>query len=428
MMTAATQHSLKTTVTDPAAVPPGYKRSEIGTVPEDWEVRKLGDLGQSLIGLTYEPSNVKQSGLLVLRSSNIGGAGLRYDDNVFVDVEVPERLIVREHDLLICVRNGSRPLIGKCSLIDRRAEGMTFGAFMSVFRSPYNEYVLYCFQAAFIKRQIHDHLGATINQITNKSLNSFSIPFPPPSERQAIAEALSDVDGLLQTLDALIAKKQAIKRATMQQLLTGRTRLPGFSDRWETARLGDVATVRNTKVMPAGVDPDTPCVELEHIGQGDGRLYSQSTARDSTSLKYSFAIGDVLFGRLRPYLRKYWLADRRGICSTEIWPLMVDPGKVCGSFLHAVVQSDQFIEEASISYGTHMPRADWAVMRNFEIRLPALEEQTLIAAALSDMDAEIGALTRRREKASAIKQGMMQQLLTGRIRLAEPTSTMEATA
>jgi type I restriction enzyme S subunit len=409
------------TTHESGGVPPGYRRTDIGIIPIDWDTRSLGEIGQCLIGLTYDPSNVGSDGLLVLRASNIGDGGLQFGADVFVDMEVPERIIVRDGDLLICVRNGSRLLIGKCALIDDRAKGMTFGAFMSVLRSPHNRFVAYCFQSDLVKRQIHEHLGATINQITNRSLNSFRIPFPPPGERRAIAEALSDMDGLLEALESVIAKKRAIKQGAMQQLLTGKTRLPGFTGAWETRRLGDIASVRNQKVLPAQVDPDTPCVELEHIGQGDGRLLASSTARYSTSAKYRFVAGDVLFGRLRSYLRKFWHADRDGICTTEVWPLMVEAKQVASAFLHAIVQSDRFIEAASISYGTHMPRADWGVMRNLEVRLPHIDEQQGIATVLSDMDAEIAALERRRDKTRSIKQGMMQQLLTGRVRLIKPS-------
>ena len=98
---------------------------------------------------------------------------------------------------------------------------------------------------------------------------------------------------------------------------------------------------------------------------------------------------------------------------------MANRDQIDSGFLYAIVQSDPFIAAASISYGTHMPRADWNVMRNFEICLPEAREQLAIASVLSDMDAEIAALEQRREKTRAIKQGMMQQLLTGRVRLSE---------
>ena len=220
-------------------VRPGYKQTEVGVIPEDWDVKALGELGDALIGLTYKPSDVREHGTLVLRSSNIQNDALAFDDNVFVDTVIPERIMVRPGDVLICVRNGSRGLIGKTALLDQRAVGMTFGAFMAVYRSPIGGLASYLFQSEIIKRQINEHLGATINQITNKSLNAFRIPISPrDDERRAIAIALSDLDALLDGLERLIAKKRDLKQAATQQLLTGRTRLPGFHDKWEVKRLG----------------------------------------------------------------------------------------------------------------------------------------------------------------------------------------------
>ena len=208
-------------------------------------------------------------------------------------------------------------------------------------------------------------------------IRQFAIPLPPSEAAQrAIATALSDVDALLGGLDRLIAKKRDLKQAAMQRLLTGKTRLAGFSGEWETKRLSEIASIRNQKVLPSIVGVDTPCVELDHIGQGNGRLLGCSTAQNSKSPKYRFFSGDVLFGRLRSYLRKFWYADRDGICTTEIWPLMTDCQQADSGFLYAIVQTDRFIQAASISYGTHMPRADWGVIRNFEVRLPRVREQT----------------------------------------------------
>ncbi|MBZ5639544.1 MAG: restriction endonuclease subunit S [Acidobacteriia bacterium] len=205
---------------------PGFKQTEVGAIPEDWEAKSLGDIGESLIGLTYKPTDVRSDGILVLRSSNIQEGSLCFDDNVFVDMEVPERIMVRVGDILICVRNGSRELIGKCALLDEHAKGMTFGAFMAVFRTPAYRFVHHQFQSAVLKRQIHEHLGATINQITNKSLNSFSIPLPrQKAEQEAIAEALSDMDGEIAALESQLKKARALKQGMLQEVLTGRIRL-----------------------------------------------------------------------------------------------------------------------------------------------------------------------------------------------------------
>jgi len=192
----------------------------------EWSVKKLGELGESLIGLTYSPTDVKSDGLLVLRSSNVFEGKLRFEDNVYVDKVVPDKIIVKEGDILICARNGSRDLIGKCALINDHAEGMTFGAFMAIFRTPFSQFVYQQFQSDIVKRQIHEHLGATINQITNKSMNSFRIPFPEDEvERNAIAALLSDMDAEITILEQKLDKTRMMKHGMMQELLTGRIRL-----------------------------------------------------------------------------------------------------------------------------------------------------------------------------------------------------------
>lgn len=201
------------------------KQADIGSIPGDWETKKLGDMGQCFIGLTFNPRQVASDGHFVLRASNIGERGLQFGDSLYVDMPISEKLVLQEGDLLICVRNGSRRLIGKCALVDCRAKGMTFGAFMSVFRSPRSHFVYHCFQSNMMKRQIHEHLGATINQITNKSLTSFQIPFPSEIEQDAIASTLTEMDTEIVALERRRDKTKGIKQGMTQVLLTGRTRL-----------------------------------------------------------------------------------------------------------------------------------------------------------------------------------------------------------
>jgi type I restriction enzyme, S subunit len=199
---------------------------------DTWKSIKLGELGETLIGLTYDPVLAGRAGTLVLRSSNIQYGRLSFDDNVYVECAIPDRIRIHDQDILICVRNGSRRLIGKSVLLDRRVVGQTFGAFMAVFRSDANVYLRYFFQSDDFKRQINEHLGATINQITNGSLKGFTVLLPSPSEQAAIAARLSGADDLIATLERLITKKQAIKQGMMQQLLTGKIRLPRFTGAW----------------------------------------------------------------------------------------------------------------------------------------------------------------------------------------------------
>lgn len=210
----------------PDGTPKGYKPSELGDIPEDWEVVCLGDIGQSLIGLTYSPKDVSDDGVLVLRSSNVQNGRLAYEDCVFVQMELPDRVMVKEGDILICVRNGSRQLIGKCALIDNSAQGFAFGAFMSVYRTEAYGFVFYQFQSDIIQSQINETMGATINQITNRDMSRFKIMMPKCIEEQtAIATILSDMDNELQALTQKLDKARALKQGMMQQLLTGKIRL-----------------------------------------------------------------------------------------------------------------------------------------------------------------------------------------------------------
>lgn len=203
-----------------------YKQTEIGVIPEDWIIKTLGEIGENIIGLTYSPNDVKDYGHLVLRSSNIQNNKLSFENNVFVQMELPERVIVKENDILICVRNGSKHLIGKCALIDKKTEGSAFGAFMSIYRTDYSNYIFHQFQSNIIQKQIDEVMGATINQLTNKDLATFQIPIPPSIEEQtAIATNLSNIDNEIEILEQKLEKANQIKQGMMQQLLTGKIRL-----------------------------------------------------------------------------------------------------------------------------------------------------------------------------------------------------------
>ena len=398
------------------------RQTEVGAIPEGWIIVNLEEITTKIgDGIHATPNYSNNGEYYFINGNNIrDGRIIITEETKNVDISEFKRYRkdLGESTVLLSI-NGT---IGNLALY--RGEPVILGksvAYLNIRDQIEKTYLHHALQTDLVANQFNDGItGTTINNLGLGTIRNTQIALPPLPEQRAIATALSDADGLIGALDALIEKKRAIKQAAMQQLLTGKKRLPGFEGKWETKRLGEVASIRNQKVLPSNVDPDTLCVELEHIGQGDGRLLEVSIAQNSTSSKYRFFTGDVLFGRLRSYLRKFWHADRDGICTTEIWPLMVDESRLVSGFLYSTVQSNRFIEAASISYGTHMPRADWNVMKNFEIHLPPLPEQTAIAAVLSDMDAEIAALERRREKAEQIKQGMMQQLLTGRIRLVEP--------
>ncbi|GAA3181695.1 MULTISPECIES: restriction endonuclease subunit S [Streptomyces] len=258
--------------------------------------------------------------------------------------------------------------------------------------------------------------GSTIKTIGLDYFRQLTIPLPEVEEQRLISQMFVDVDCLIASLERLVAKKKAIKKGLIQELLSGRSRLPGFSGAWREVPFENLATLVTERIDPRNIPGNVKLVELEHVASGSGRLAGYATVSGAVSLKAVFRTGDVLFGKLRSYLRKYWLAEFEGVCSTEFWVLRPTDCNV-NSFLRYVVESDCFIEVASGGYGTHMPRADWSIVRKLPIMLPSPDEQEAISRVLADADAELGALYARLDKARDMKIGMMKELLTGRTRL-----------
>lgn len=409
------------------AVPVGYKQTEVGVIPEDWDAVLLGEIGEALIGLTYKPSDVKEYGTLVLRSSNIQNSTLVFNDNVFVDADIPDRIKVRLGDLLICVRNGSRDLIGKSAFLDGRAEGMTFGAFMAVYRSQIGRLASFLFQSEILKRQINEHLGATINQITNKSLNLFRIPLPPTEEEQdAIATALSDVDALLEELDRLIAKKRDIKQAVMQQLLTGETRLPGFEGEWITVRASDIGRFRGGNGFPtrfqgcgSGAYPFLKVSDMNNAGNDTFIETANHYIDESVRKQIGAAIfpsGTIIFAKVGAaiFLERKKILTIPSCIDNNMTGYVLDSETVDVRFIHYAMLRKNLGDLVST---TALPSLSGSVLSSIEFSIPSLEEQVAIATVLSDIDTEIQTLEQRRSKTAELKQGMMQELLTGRTRL-----------
>lgn len=203
-----------------------FKKTKIGVIPEDWGVANLSEIGSNTIGLTYSPKDVvSDGGVLVFRSSNIFGNRIKYGDNVYVKKEIPNHLITKRGDILLCTRNGSRNLIGKNAYIDTESEGNSFGAFMSVYRTQYSKFVFQFFQSKFFKDQVNQYLGATINQITTKSLNSFLLPLPSMEEQDKITRILISFDEKLETNKKLKEKLIQLKKGLMSDLLSGKVRV-----------------------------------------------------------------------------------------------------------------------------------------------------------------------------------------------------------
>jgi type I restriction enzyme S subunit len=232
------------------------------------------------------------------------------------------------------------------------------------------------------------------------------LPVPPPEEQRAIAIALSDMDALLAGLDRLLAKKRDIKQAAMQQLLTGQTRLPGFQGEWEVTQLGDVAHIKtgsrnNEDKVPDGEYPFF--VRSEHVE----RINTYSHDCEAILVPGEGRIGSIFH-----YIQGRFDVHQRVYAITQFRP------EVSGRFVHLCMSFKFGAWAMQNTVKATVDSLRLPTFQTFEFSLPpTLEEQTAIATVLSDMDAELAALEARRDKTRALKQGMMQELLTGRTRL-----------
>lgn len=410
-----------------ADVPAGYKRTETGVIPEDWEVASLGTIADIRNGATPSTRNAANwNGLIPwCTPTDVTSTPGKY-------LTETERRITEQGlagcgasflpagALLLC----SRATIGEIKIASSPV--CTNQGFKSLVCTDrvHNEF-LYYLLLTLKPRLIRQAVGSTFLEIGKHALASTQVPFPPLKEQRAIAEALSDVDGLIESLEALIAKKRAVKTAAMQQLLTGRTRLPGFSGEWEKKKIGDFTD------CTAGGTPSTLIAEywggaIRWMNSGElknkiihdveGRITELGLQASSTKLVPS---GCVLVGLAGQGKTRGTVAfSSVELCTNQsIAAIYPNQRAFVSEYLYHNL-TYRYEELRRISKGDGgRGGLNLHIIRSLDVLFPAIDEQRAIAAILSDMDGEIATLERRLEKARAVKQGMMQQLLTGRIRL-----------
>tara|TARA_B100000767_G_C19775629_1_gene542413 strand:- start:3085 stop:4377 length:1293 start_codon:yes stop_codon:yes gene_type:complete len=203
----------------------------LGDIPEHWEVKRLKLIGKNIGGLTYSPDDVleDESGTLVLRSSNIQNGKFSKEDNVFVDLEISNKQTTYVDDILLCARNGSVALVGKNILIDEETSGLSFGAFMSVFRSKSNSYIYWFFNSPIFSAQKGLFSTTTINQLTSRILYAMYSALPPIEEQTAIADYLDKktgkLDQLVSNLENQIEQLQEVRKIEIYNAVTGKIKI-----------------------------------------------------------------------------------------------------------------------------------------------------------------------------------------------------------
>jgi type I restriction enzyme, S subunit len=389
---------------------PGYKQTEVGVIPEEWEADNLGRFW-SVTDCKHVTAQFVPQGFPI--------ASIREVQSRFVDLSNAKQTTAHFYNLLIEGGRKPRPgdmilsrnaTVGEVAQVADWHQPFAMGQDVCLLRRKSIEYSTEFLQAVFqspvILNQLADLMvGSTFKRANIQQIRNFTVPMPQPPEQRAIAAALSDVDGLLGGLDRLIAKKRDLKQAAMQQLLTGQTRLPGFHGEWEVKRLGIVATVsKGTQLHSSETDEGGKYAHLN-----GGITPSSYTYKSNTDGKtIAISEGGNSCGFVQFISEPYWCG---GHCYSVI------PNGVDNHFLYHALKGQQSAI-MGLRVGSGLPNVQKTGLLNFKIQLPAtLPEQTAIASVLTEMDGELALLEQRREKTRALKQAMMQELLTGKTRL-----------
>ncbi|AUZ76712.1 MULTISPECIES: restriction endonuclease subunit S [Aeromonas] len=429
------------------AIPAGYKQTEVGVIPEDWVVANLSAITEHSRPISY---GIVQTGPLIvngvpcIRVVDISDGKIKRDNLITTTKEISNsyrRTILQDGDLIIPLRGK----VGEVGLVDGDLVGANLTRGVALI-APQKDYTSEFIKQYLSNRSSADRLlssmnGSALQEITIETLRRFSIALPiDVKEQTAIANVLSDSDALIDALEQLIAKKQAIKSATMQQLLTGRTRLPAFAlrpdgtpkgykpselgdipDDWEVVSLGDVIQKVTGGGTPSRANPTYWGNEIPWVTVKDFATFNPSMAQEyitKTGLANSSSNlipRGTLITSTRMALGKAVVYDVDVAINQDLKAIFPNSDVVVSYLFYWFELNAVKIDD--LGSGSTVKGLSLGDLRNLSFLLLSSEEQTAIATILSDMDNELQALTQKLEKARALKQGMMQQLLTGKIRL-----------
>lgn len=340
-------------------------------------------------GLTYTPNDVQENGTLVLRSSNVSNGEVVDADNIYVNPQVVNSENVKVGDIVVVVRNGSRSLIGKHAQIKAFMPNTVIGAFMTGIRSECPEFTNALLNTSRFEEEIAMNMGATINQITGYMFSKMEFKVPCLDEQKKIGEYFEKLDNLI-----TLHQRQHFLHSTPDISLSVRLIHPFYTSSWEQRKFEEIA-VRSSVICS---DDTLPRVEYEDIVSGTGRLNKDIYAKQSIKSGIAFHQGDVLYGKLRPYLQNWLLPTFDGLAVGDFWVLQ--PQNADSSFLYRLIQSRQFDEVANQSTGTKMPRADWKLVSKTVFSIPSnISEQAAIGTYFTALDSLI-TLHQRKGKAA----------------------------
>jgi type I restriction enzyme, S subunit len=391
-------------------VRPGFKQTEAGEIPEDWDVKNVS----SIALITTGSKNTKD----------------HIDDGLypfFVRSQVIEHINTYSFDGEAVLTAGDGVGTGKIfHYINGKFDFHQRVYNIYGFKPEVDGFYFYKhFSNRFYERIMSMTAKSSVDSVRREMIAEMKIALPTKTEQKSIAKALSDVDELIVSLEKLIAKKCDIKTATMQQLLTGKKRLPGFCSEWLVKKLGEIAEL-DPENLSSSTRPEYEFkyISLEDVDRGvlsgySEQIYKTSPSRARRVLKQR----DILVSTVRPNLKSHLLFnifDTDWICSTGFSVLRCNPKKSMPEYVYYHLFSGGIERQIeTMTAGSNYPAINSGDVRGLEILIPEIDEQRAISRILIEMDSELSYLTAQLNKNKAIKQGMMQELLNGRTRLVD---------
>jgi type I restriction enzyme S subunit len=420
-------------------IPSGYKQTEVGVIPEDWEILPLCELGKFKNGINKSSESFGHGSPFVNLMDVFGVSSISSSDSLgLVDTNTTEQQLydLRKGDVIF-IRSSVKPSgVGLTAVVERDLLKTVFSGFLIRFRDSGTMdigFKRHCFYGENFRGRVIAASSVSANtNINQDNLKKLILPIPPTkSEQGAIAEALSDTDALIESLEQLITKKRHLKQGAMQELLTGKKRLPGFSGEWEVKRLGDAIDA-----LEAGISVNSVDVE-----SGDKFILKTSSVVNGSFLAdecKTIAPRDAKRAQLNPrkdtiIISRMNTPDLVGECGyvDKDYPHLFLPDRlwmtrfnrasgINGRWLSYLLSTTEYklrIKAAATGTSGSMKNLSKTAILSLLVCFPLPAEQTAIATILTDMDAEITTLETKLAKTRQLKQGMMHNLLTGRIRL-----------
>ena len=409
----------------------GYKQTEVGVLPEDWAIKKLINLsdGGMQNGTFYEGSR-KGTGVYFLNVGNLYQAAPIIPQTLGkfdASKDEIDRFRVKNGDLFFTRSSIVPSGIAYCNWYKDSGDNTTvFDSHVVRFKTDtdqVNPMYLYlqCVSQESRKYFISNAKVATMTTIDQAQIGNCLIPVPSLTEQKNIAEAISDADRIIRLLEKLIIKKKAIKQGAMQELLTGKRRLPGFSGEWRFMELGKYGTLIRKAIDPQSVSA-AYFWEYSMPAFDGGKMPVKQFGSDMHSNRTVIYGRVLLFNKLNVRQKRIWLIDQcreNSVCSSEFLPYQSEKINL-GLLVQVLSMKKVTLEFIGMSTGSSnsQKRITPDNFLEYKAFLPVdIDEQSAIAETLRHMDDEIVAFEEKLAKYRQVKQGMMQQLLTGKIRL-----------